>query len=187
VAPPRTHSEDGFKFVRGASTGMSNGQQNEDFQKYRSEMHEVGDGSILVFHDLDKGMEYAKRVNKPIMLDFTGHACANCRKTESTVWTNDEIRPILQEDVVIVSLYCDDREKLPESEWKYSDAIKGKIKTVGNKWSDYQVRKYGKNAQPLYVIQDLEGNDLTEAIGYTPDIDEYKSFLLKGIEKFKKK
>ena len=101
------------------------------------------------------------------------------------MWTNNKILPILQDELVIVSLYCDDREKLPKSEWKYSDAIKGKIKTVGNKWSDYQVRKYGKNAQPLYVIQDTKGNDLTKPIGYTPGINDYKSFLQKGIEKFK--
>lgn len=186
VAPPRTHSEDNFKFVRGNGGGAV-AVQDPLFQEYRAEMHEVGDGSILVFHDMDKAKEYALKVNKPLMLDFTGHACANCRKTESTVWTNDEIRPILQDQLVIVSLYCDDREKLPESEWYYSEAIKGKVKTVGNKWSDYQVKRYGKNAQPLYVIQDLEGNDLTEAIGYTPDIEEYKNFLLDGIEKFKSK
>lgn len=186
VAPPRTHSEDNFKFVRGNGGGAAV-VQDPLFQEYRAEMHEVGDGSILVFHDMDKAQEYASKVNKPLMLDFTGHACANCRKTESTVWTNDEIRPILQEQLVIVSLYCDDRERLPESEWYYSEAIKGKVKTVGNKWSDYQVKRYGKNAQPLYVIQDLEGNDLTDAIGYTPDIEEYKTFLLNGIEKFKSK
>lgn len=186
VAPPRTHSEDNFKFVRGNGGGAV-AIQDPLFQEYRSEMHEVGDGSILVFHDMDKAKEYATKVNKPLMLDFTGHACANCRKTESTVWTNDEISPILQKDLVIVSLYCDDRERLPEEEWYYSEAIKGKVKTVGNKWSDYQVKKYGKNAQPLYVVQDLEGNDLTEAIGYTPDIEEYKNFLLNGIEKFKSK
>ena len=187
VAPPRTHSEDNFKFVKGSPEDIAfqiEKMKDTTFQEYRSEMHKVGDGSILVFHDLEIGREYAKKTNKPIMLDFTGHACANCRKTESTVWTNSEILPVLQRDLVIVSLYCDDREKLPESEWKYSDAIKGKIKTVGNKWSDYQVRTYGKNAQPLYVIQDTEGNDLTEPIGYTPGIKDYKAFLMEGIDKF---
>ena len=74
---------------------------------------------------------------------------------------------------------------LPESEWVYSEAIKGKVKTVGTKWSDYQVRRYKKNAQPLYVIQDHNDNDLTEAIGYSPDIGEYKKFLDGGINKFK--
>jgi len=188
VAPPRTHSEDNFKFVKGSARDIAfqiNNLNDSTFQEYSSEMHEVGDGSILVFHDIKIAREYAKKVNKPVMLDFTGHACANCRKTESTVWTNSKILPILQEKLVIVSLYCDDREKLPKSEWKYSDAIKGKIKTVGNKWSDYQVRNYGKNAQPLYVIQDYDGNDLTKPIGYTPNIESYKSFLKKGINNFK--
>ena len=186
VAPPRTHSEDNFRFVRGSGEGGSTVNSDPLFMEYRSFMHEVGDGSILVFHDLDKATEYAKKVNKPILLDFTGHACANCRKTESTVWSNDKIRPILQNEVVIASLYCDDRELLPESEWVYSDKIGGKIKTVGNKWSDYQIRKYGQISQPLYIIQDHEGSDLTEAIGYTPDIDTYQKFLKKGINKFKK-
>ena len=187
VAPPRTHSEDNFRFVRGSGEVGATMNADPIFTEYRSHMHEVGDGSILVFHDLDKATEYAKKVNKPILLDFTGHACANCRKTESTVWTNEKIRPILQNEVVIASLYCDDRELLPESEWVYSDKLGGKIKTVGNKWSDYQIRKYGQISQPLYIIQDLEGNDLTDAIGYTPDIDAYQKFLQNGIKKFKKK
>lgn len=186
VAPPRTHSEDNFRFVRGSGEGSSTVNADPLFMEYRSFMHEVGDGSILVFHDLDKATEYAKKVNKPILLDFTGHACANCRKTESTVWSNDKIRPILQNEVVIASLYCDDRELLPESEWVYSERLGGKIKTVGNKWSDYQIRKYGQISQPLYIIQDHEGNDLTEAIGYTPHIDTYQKFLKNGIKKFKK-
>lgn len=187
VAPPRTHSEDNFRFVRGSGEGSGTVNADPVFAEYRQYMHEVGDGSILVFHDLDKAREYAKKVNKPLLVDFTGHACANCRKTESTVWTNDKIRPILQNEVVIASLYCDDREKLPESEWVYSDKLGGKVKTVGNKWSDYQIRKYGQVSQPLYIVQDLEENDLTEAIGYTPNIEAYHKFLKDGIAKFKAK
>jgi thiol:disulfide interchange protein DsbD len=183
IAPPRTHSEDNFRFVRGS--GESAAAQDPLTMEYSQYMHEVGDGSIKVFHDLEKGREYAKKVNKPILLDFTGHACANCRKTESTVWTNDAIRPILQNELVIVSLYCDDRELLPESEWVYSESIKGKIKNVGNKNSDYQIKKYGQVSQPLYVIQGHEENDLTEAIGYTPNIEEYKKFLSNGLKKYK--
>jgi thiol:disulfide interchange protein DsbD len=183
IAPPRTHSEDNFRFVRGS--GESAAAKDPLTMEYAQYMHEVGDGSIKVFHDLEKGREYAKKVNKPILLDFTGHACANCRKTESTVWTNDAIRPILQNELVIVSLYCDDRELLPESEWVYSESIKGKIKNVGNKNSDYQIKKYGQVSQPLYVIQGQEENDLTEAIGYTPNIEEYKKFLSNGLKKFK--
>lgn len=183
VAPPRTHSEDGFEFVHGPIPEP----EDELFKEYRKYMHKVADGSILVFHDLEIAREYAAKADKPILVDFTGHSCANCRKTESTVWTDDEIKPILQDEMVIVSLYCDDRELLPESEWKYSDALKGKIKTVGNKWTAYQIEKYGQISQPLYIVQDLEGNDLTEAIGYTPDITQYRDFLRKGIGKFPKK
>jgi thiol:disulfide interchange protein len=184
VAPPREHSEDNFRFVRGS--GESN-TLNADpvFQEFRAEMHEVGDGSILVFHDLDIAKKYAKKVNKPLLLDFTGYNCPNCRRTESTIWTNQEISPIIKNELIVVSLYVDDREKLPKNEWKYSDAIKGKIKTVGNKWSDYQVRKYGQLSQPLYIVTDSDGNDLSEAIGYTSDIKEYKAFLENGIKNFK--
>ena len=186
VAPPRTHSEDNFRFVKG-SGDSGNSSSDAVYNEYSQYMHEVGDGSIKVFHDLDKGRAYAKLKNLPILVDFTGHACANCRKTESTVWTNDAIRPILNNKFVIVSLYCDDRELLPESEWKYSENIQGTIKNVGNKWSDYQIQKYGQISQPLYIVQDLEGNDLTEAIGYTPNIDEYLAFLEKGIKAFNDK
>jgi thiol:disulfide interchange protein DsbD len=149
-------------------------------------MHPVGDGSILVFHDLEKATEYAKAKNLPILLDFTGHACQNCRKTESTVWTNDEIRPLLQTKFVIASLYCDDRTPLPSNEVRYSEIAKRQIKNIGNKWAEMQIEKYNSFQQPLYVIIDHEGNDLTEAIGYTPDIQSYKSFLMKGLTEFKR-
>ncbi|MES2800143.1 MAG: cytochrome c biogenesis protein CcdA [Bacteroidota bacterium] len=183
IAPPRTHSEDNFRFVKGNSEVESS---DENFIAYRQFMHEVGDGSILVFHDLEKGREYAKKVNKPILIDFTGYSCANCRKTESKVWTNEKIRSMLQNEVVVVSLYCDDRTELPAKEQVYSKAINGKMKYIGNKWSAYQIEKYGQLTQPLYIVQDLDGNDLTDAIGYTPDIDAYQKFLRNGIDGFKK-
>jgi thiol:disulfide interchange protein DsbD len=149
-------------------------------------MHPVGDGSILVFHDLRTATRYAKAKNLPILLDFTGHACQNCRKTESTVWTNDEIRPLLQTKFVIASLYCDDRTPLPASEVRYSEIAKRQIKNVGNIWAEMQIEKYNSFQQPLYVVIDHEGNDLTKAIGYTPNIKRYKSFLLDGLRKFKR-
>jgi thiol:disulfide interchange protein DsbD len=184
IAPPRTHSEDNFRYVNGGlETGIAKDSISE---KYMAEMHPVGDGSILVFHDLKLATEYAKAKNLPILLDFTGHACQNCRKTESSVWTNDEIRPLLQTKFVIASLYCDDRTPLPASEVRYSEIAKRQIKNVGNKWAEMQIEKYNSFQQPLYVVIDHEGNDLTEAIGYTPDINSYKSFLMKGIKAFKK-
>jgi thiol:disulfide interchange protein DsbD len=182
IAPPRTHSEDNFRFVKG------NPEVEGDtlFMRFKNEMHEVGDGSILVFHDLEKGREYARLANKPVLIDFTGYSCANCRKTENMVWTNDKIRSILQDQMVIISLYCDDREALPKEEQVFSKELNGTLKNVGNKWSEYQIKKYGQLSQPLYIIQDVNGNDLSEPRGYDPSIDSYEKFLQKGISKFKK-
>ena len=185
IAPPRTHSEDNFRFVNGGlETGVV---KDSTYEKFAAEMHPVGDGSILVFHDLIKATAYAKEKNLPILLDFTGHACQNCRKTESSVWTNDEIRPLLQTKFVIASLYCDDRTPLPASEVRYSNIAKRQIKNVGNKWAEMQIEKYQSFQQPLYVVIDHEGNNLTETIGYTPEINKYKAFLEKGMKAFKKK
>ena len=93
----------------------------------------------------------------------------------------------MKDQLVIVSLYCDDKELLPKSEWVYSDITKGKIKTIGNKWSAYQIETYGQISQPLYIIQDHDGKDLTSAIGYTPNIASYKKFLKGGIDNFYKR
>ncbi|MFN5910768.1 MAG: protein-disulfide reductase DsbD family protein, partial [Bacteroidota bacterium] len=182
VAPPRTHSEDNFRFVKG------NPEMEGDtlYARFKNEMHEVGDGSIMVFHDLEKGREYARLANKPVLVDFTGYSCANCRKTENMVWTNDKVRPILQEEMVIISLYCDDKKLLPESERVFSEVLNGKLKNYGNKWSEYQIKKYGQISQPLYIVQDPNGKDLSEARGYDPDVEAYQTFLRKGITKFKK-
>jgi thiol:disulfide interchange protein DsbD len=181
VAPPLTHSEDNFRFVKGNS-GSEVANESPNFKKFRPYMHEVADGSLLTFHDLEKAKAYAKLEGKPLLLDFTGHNCPNCRRTESTVWLNGAVHPILKDEVILVSLYVDDRAKLPKSEWKYSKAIQGMIKTVGNKWSDYQVTHYGQLSQPLYVMVDAEGNDLTEPIGYEPNVEVYKRFLKGGLK-----
>lgn len=184
VAPPRSHSEDNFRFVRGESHGGISAVGDPVFQEFRKDMHEI-DGDLLVFHDLDKAQAYAKKVNKPVLLDFTGYNCPNCRRTESTVWTDQRISSILKNDVVIASLYVDDKAKLPKSEWKFSKVLDSEIRTVGNKWGDYQIRKYNQLSQPLYVLTDPEGNDLTKPMGYEPNIEKYKNFLEEGIRKFK--
>jgi len=182
VAPPLTHSEDDFRFVKG-NNGSEIQNESENFKKFRPFMHKVADGSLLTFHNLDKAKDYVKLEDKPLLLDFTGHNCPNCRRTESTIWLNEAVHPILKDKVVLVSLYVDDRQNLPKSEWRYSKAIQGMIKTVGNKWSDYQVTHYGQLSQPLYVMIDAAGNDLSEAIGYEPNVDVYKRFLMGGLEK----
>ncbi len=185
IAPPIHHSEDNFKFSRGEVSLKGAIFENPAFEKYKSHTHAINGGSIYVFKDLKLAEAYAKEINKPLLVDFTGHSCANCRKTESSVWTNSDILPTLQNDVVIVSLYCDDREALPASEVHYSKTLKGDLLNIGNKWSEYQIERYKTSQQPLYVIRDANGNDLTVPIGYTPNIKEYKRFLEKGIQQFK--
>jgi thiol:disulfide interchange protein DsbD len=148
----------------------------------------LGPNQIVVFDDYDKGLAYAKTVNKPIMLDFTGHACVNCRKMENNVWSDASVLPILKNDVVVISLYVDDKRPLPESEQFTSKTTGSEIETIGDKWTDFMISKYNTNTQPLYVLTDLEGknlNDKQPTISYV-SIEEYEAWLKEGILKFKK-
>ena len=143
--------------------------------------------NILAFNDYDLGVAYAKKVNKPIMLDFTGHACVNCRKMEQNVWAKDKILPILRNDVVLISLYVDDKRKLPAGEEIDSKLRPGKkLKYIGQKWSELQTIRFGANAQPFYVLMNLNEENLNEPAAYTPDVDEYHEWLKEGISNFKK-
>ncbi len=145
----------------------------------------LGPHDIIAFLDYEVGMEYAREVNKPVMLDFTGHACVNCRKMEERVWSDTRILQILKNDVVLISLYVDDKRKLPAEE-QYTSQIDGKqVTTIGKKWSEFQIEKYQANAQPYYVLLDHEGNNLNPYSAYTPDADEYLSWLKEGISNFK--
>lgn len=144
----------------------------------------LGPHDIVAFLDYEIGMEYARKVNKPVMLDFTGHACVNCRKMEERVWSDTRILQILKNEVVLISLYVDDKRKLPETE-QYTSKIDGKkVTTIGKKWSEFQIEKYEANAQPYYVLLDHEGNNLNAYSAYTPDSDEYLSWLKEGIANF---
>jgi thiol:disulfide interchange protein len=147
-----------------------------------------GPHGIVVFDDYDKGLSYAKSVNKPIMLDFTGFACVNCRKMENTVWGEATILPILKNEVVLISLYVDDKRELPKDQQVMSST--GELmETIGDKWTDLMISKYKTNTQPLYLITDLEGNNLnssTPTISYTPDVAAYGAWLKEGISNFKK-
>ena len=147
-----------------------------------------GPHGIIVFDDYEKGLAYAKTVNKPIMLDFTGYACVNCRKMENNVWSDAMILPILNNEVVLISLYVDDKRDLPKSEQFISKTTGSEIETVGDKWTDFMISKYKTNTQPLYVLTDLEGNSLNKenpTISYV-SIEEYGSWLKLGISNFKK-
>lgn len=145
----------------------------------------LGAHDIIAFTDYEKGMAYAKSVNKPVLLDFTGFACVNCRKMEDYVWSEPAVLGVLKNDIVLISLYVDDKQELPESEQYISETTGKKVKTIGNKWSDFQMKNYHANAQPYYIVLDKDGNRLNEAVGYTPDAEEYKTWLESGINKVK--
>lgn len=146
----------------------------------------AGPHGIIAFEDYDKGLAYAKEVNKPVLLDFTGYACVNCRKMEDYVWSDERVLSILNKEVVLISLYVDYKKELPESEQYVSETTGKKIKTIGNKWSDLQIKRYKANAQPYYVLMNLQEENLNDPVGYTPDIEEYQHWLRDGIDKFKK-
>ncbi|MFI8606331.1 cytochrome c biogenesis protein CcdA [Cellulophaga baltica] len=142
---------------------------------------------ILAFNDYDKGLAYAKKVGKPVMIDFTGHACVNCRKMEQNVWVKPQVLEKLKNDVILISLYVDDKRPLLESEVVDSKLKPGKkLKYIGQKWSELQTIKYKANTQPMYVLMDHNEENLIDPVAYTPDIEEYNTWLKKGISNFKK-
>ena len=178
--PPMEYSESPLG-LGGSNTGSASSVVLPEGAK-------LGPNQIVVFDDYDKGLAYAKMVNKPILLDFTGHACVNCRKMENNVWSDETVLPILKNEVVVISLYVDDKRPLPEGERFISKSTGAEIETIGDKWTDFMISKYNTNTQPLYVLTDLEGNNLNEkqpTISYV-DVEEYEIWLKEGILKFKK-
>ena len=144
----------------------------------------LGPHDIISFLDYEKGMAYAKKVNKPVMIDFTGHACVNCRKMEERVWSDPRVLQVLKQEIILISLFVDDKRKLPEED-QYTSTINGKkVTTIGKKWSEFQILKYKANAQPYYVLLDHEGQNLNEYSAYNPDIEEYLAWLKEGIGNF---
>ena len=148
--------------------------------------HLMAPHNILAFNDYDKGLAYAKKVGKPVMLDFTGHACVNCRKMEQNVWVKPAILKMIKNDVVLISLYVDDKRKLKEEEIVDSKLNPGKkLKYIGQKWSELQTIKYKTNTQPFYVLIDHNEENLISPVAYTPDVDTYYGWMQKGISNFK--
>ncbi|MDQ6470820.1 cytochrome c biogenesis protein CcdA [Flavobacterium sp. LHD-80] len=146
---------------------------------------ELGPHNIVAFTDYDKGMAYAKKMGKPVMLDFTGHACVNCRKMEDNVWSDDKVLKVLKDDVVLISLYVDDKRELASNEQVVSELTGKKIKYIGQKWSEFQTIKYKTNAQPFYVLVNNEGESLNESSAYNPDIEDYLNWLNIGVSNFR--
>lgn len=136
------------------------------------------------FHDYEAGMAYAKKVNKPVILDFTGWSCVNCRKMEDNVWSDKAVLSLLSNDYVLISLYVDDKTTLPENEQYISETTNRKVKTIGNKWSDFQATHFKTNAQPFYVLIGHDGQMLAQPKGYDTSIDGYIKFLKDGLNNF---
>lgn len=138
---------------------------------------------IVAFHDYQDGLAYAKEVNKPILIDFTGWACVNCRKMEERVWSDPAVLQLLKNEFVLISLYVDDKNKLPKEDQYVSPVTGKKVRTIGDKWMEFQKDNYSTAAQPLYVIKNTNGEDVVTPIAYTPEIEVYEAWLRSGLEK----
>lgn len=151
----------------------------QDFNLYKNEVHPR-------FKDFEAGMAAARLEGKPVMIDFTGFGCVNCRKMEAAVWTDAKVADILNNKYVLISLYVDDKTPLPQQmEVTENDGTKRTLRTVGDKWSYLQRYKFGSNTQPFYVLVDDNGKPLTGSRSYDEDINEYVEFLQKGLDNFK--
>ncbi len=138
------------------------------------------------FFDYDEGLSYAKKMNKPVFIDFTGHACVNCRKMEAAVWPDKEVLSRLSNDYVVIQLYVDDKTDLAVAEQIVSKYSGKKIETIGNKWSDLQASRFNANSQPFYVLLDANGNLLVQPKGADYDPKSFTQYLDSGLEAFKK-
>ena len=153
----------------------------QDFNLYEAE--EVH----AQFTNYEEGMNYAKQVGKPVMVDFTGWGCVNCREMESKVWIDPKVRDIMTKDYVLISLYVDEKEKLPEKITVEENGQTRILRTIGDKWSYLQRVKFGANAQPFYVLLDNEGKPLNGSYSHDEDVEKYINFLQTGLDNYKKK
>lgn len=145
----------------------------------------AGPYGLVKYTDYEEGLEAARQAGKPVFLDFTGKGCANCRKMENLVWSDGTVRNMLASEFVIVSLYIDDREMLPEAEQYVSEVTGKHVRTVGNKWSDFQITHYQSNSQPLYVVLDHQEKRLNSPRGYDTDVPAFIEWMKEGVEAFK--
>lgn len=176
--PPMTYSES----PQGFGSNSSGTPENELPEGAVYTVH-----NLVSFEDYKEGVAYAKKVNKPVLIDFTGKQCVNCRLMENNVWSDEKVLQILKNEVVLVSLYGDDKKELPQNEWYISKENGNEINTIGEKWSEFQIQRFNNNSRPFYVL--LNPNDekeLNTPVPYTPDIETYANWLRNGISKFKK-
>ncbi|WP_099464247.1 protein-disulfide reductase DsbD family protein [Parabacteroides provencensis] len=150
----------------------------QDFNLYDNEVH-------AAFDDYESGMAYAKKVNKPVMIDFSGYGCVNCRKMEASVWTDPKVKQLLEKDYVLITLFVDDKTKLPAPIEIEEHGKVRKLKTYGDKWSYLQRSKFGANAQPFYVLLNNEGMPLGPSYAFNEDVARYIQFLQNGLKQYK--
>lgn len=151
----------------------------QDFNLYDSEVH-------AQYDDYEAGMDYARREGKPVIIDFSGYGCVNCRKMEASVWTDPTVKDILDNDFVLITLIVDDKTRLPEPiEVTETNGDHRTLKTVGEKWSFFQRTKFGSNAQPFYVMLDNEGHALGPSYGFDEDVNKYLSWLRDGLKTYR--
>ena len=151
----------------------------QDFNLYKNEVH-------AAFDDYESGMAYAKKVTKPVMIDFSGFGCVNCRKMEASVWTDPKVKQMLENDYVLITLMVDDKTKLPQPIEIQENGKTRKLKTIGDKWSYLQRSKFGSNAQPFYILLNDEGQPLGPSYAFNEDVSKYIQFLQNGLKEFKK-
>lgn len=181
LTPPMTYSES----PRGFHEGVGGGQTTAKFDDPNMV---AGPHGIPAFKDFEQGAAYATKVNKPILLDFTGHACANCRKVEERVWSDERVKKMLTEDFVLVSLYVDEQTPLPKEEQVFSKHLNNRtLKTVGNKWTAFEIEHFNANAQPYYIVVDKDLNRYSKPLEAELDIEVYLKWLQDGIVKYKSK
>jgi len=181
LTPPITYAES----PNGFNNNISNQNNNEISSRFDDPNMVAGPHGIPIFKDFNLAVKYAEKVDKPILLDFTGFACANCRKVEERVWVDPRIKSILSEDVVLVSLYVDDQKELPNSEQVYSKVLDRKLKTIGNKWTAFEIEHFKANAQPYYIIVDKNLKRYSTPLEAELDIEKYLNWLENGIENYK--
>ena len=154
--------------------------QTQDFR--------LGEESVEAhFNDYDEGMQYAAAHRMPVMLDFTGYGCVNCRKMEAAVWTNPQVSSLMKEKYVLITLYVDDKTPLPEKLVVKENGVDVTLRTVGDRWSYLQRSKFGANAQPFYVLLNNDGHPLAGSYSYNEDVAAYRNFLEEGLQRYNQK
>jgi thiol:disulfide interchange protein DsbD len=186
ILPPQEYSESPHGFGGGTASAIASACPDNEFEAYI----EVNKNGIVHFkNDYEHALAYAKKTGKPLMVDFTGHACANCRKTEDYIWPDPEVMKRLNNDVVLVSLYVDDKRKLDPKEYQkvFWYGQEREITTIGDKFKYMEEVLYKQSSQPLYVLIDHSEKLLNSPRGYKSGIPEYVSWLDEGINEFKKR